>query len=137
MSDRLEMTVTPSGEVFGEVERYLRHETTLHDLHQWMARHTGWTMTAPRDDGTQLAGLIELDLAEIAHGHATEEDLYDDLLQFLASHKRLYLNLSGGDCTGSSSAVVSSELVFRMITDSVGPPRPGRTGDTQHAVVSW
>ncbi len=90
------MASTPGFAIFGVATSYLHNEISLHELHEWMARHTTWLMTAPKDDATELAGLVELNLAEIGLSHATEDDLRRELTKFFASHPKVTVHLDAG-----------------------------------------
>ncbi|MBI2942385.1 MAG: hypothetical protein HYY04_18305 [Chloroflexi bacterium] len=73
------------------VTRYLRGEVFVGDVHRWLASHTTWLLTAPPDSATELAGALELALAEMELGHATEDDLRSGILEFLRTHDTLRL----------------------------------------------
>ncbi len=98
------IATTPSVQVFWVAKRYLEHQLDLRALHDWLVRHTSWFMTAPEDDGTQLAAAIELTIAEIAAGHATEEDLRRDISELLSA-KTMHFCLSSRAAVASSSSV--------------------------------
>ena len=85
MVTTLVTTRTVSIETLEKAIGYLRHEIDLRALHEWMGCHTTWLMTAPRDVGTEVAGLMELGLAEIEAGHATADDLRQEIRDFLVS----------------------------------------------------
>lgn len=99
----------PSADIFGLVERYLLHETDLQALQEWAAAHTRWLMAAAPDSGTELAGLLELNLAELAAGHADEDEVRDDLAAFLAAHHTVCLDAGPPEriTTGSASRTFS------------------------------
>ena len=78
-------TRTPSVELFEKALDYLNRTISLLELHTWMGRHTTWLMTAPPDDGTELAGFIELNLAEIEAGRTTEDDLRREIEEYLTA----------------------------------------------------
>ena len=104
--------MTPSLRVFSVVARYLDHGIGLRELQEWMVRHTTWLMTGPRDTGTELAGLVELDLAEISAGVGTEEELREDIHDFLSSHHTLQFDLDGEDQTASASRTMDLAWAF-------------------------
>lgn len=113
MATTLEMAITPSIDVFGEVARYLRHEIDLQALEEWLARRTRWFMTAPRDVGTEIAGLVELNLAEISLGHASEEDLRAAIVDFLAAHPTIALSALE-DSTDQTSLTTALDVTERF-----------------------
>ncbi len=89
-----EYTATPGVEMLDIVSRYLHREISLRDLHEWLGCHTTWVMTAPRDNTTELADLIQLNIAEIGLGHSTESDLHKELSEFLDLHPMTTIHLT-------------------------------------------
>ncbi|HVC33421.1 MAG TPA: hypothetical protein VNL16_07920 [Chloroflexota bacterium] len=83
------VTVEARVEFLGTVAAYIRHEIDLRQLNEWMARHTSWMMNADSDRDSQVAGIIDLNLAEIEAGHASEEDLRQELHQFFKTNPDL------------------------------------------------
>ena len=78
------VAVNPQVDVFEIAESYLRHVISLKELHEWMARHTSWLLNQDQGAQTELAGAIELNLAEIELGHGTEEDLIAAIGEFFS-----------------------------------------------------
>ena len=73
----------PARERIDKANRFLNHEIPTSELYEWMARHTRWVMSGAHGDVAELAGAIELTFAELSVGHATKENLRDDIRRFV------------------------------------------------------
>lgn len=85
-------------DLFREVVRYLRRKITLHDLEDWLGNRTAYFLSAPPSPAVELAGTIELELAELSLGYQTEDGLRRTLSQFTC------------DATARSSAELVSKI---------------------------
>ena len=62
-------------QILNHLRRYLRREISLSDFREWFDVET-WGLPGESDSpARQLAGEIELRIAEFTNGHRTEEDL--------------------------------------------------------------
>lgn len=55
--------------------RYLRNETTLREFREWFDDETWGLAAEPDSPPREMAGEIELRIAEYTGGHLTEDDL--------------------------------------------------------------
>lgn len=82
------MEATP--DIFGKVSDYLEYRITLEQLEDWLVRNLGLFLSPPSkeapDDASELAGTIELGLAEMSKGHRTEEEFRALVGEFIRSH---------------------------------------------------
>ena len=74
-------------EIQAHLRRYLERESSLEQFREWFDVETWGLAAEPDSPLRQLAGEIELRIAEFTNGHLTEEDLRA-LLQREPVHKR-------------------------------------------------
>lgn len=110
----------PSVEVFDLARRFVDGEIGVDGLRDWAARHTGWLMSAPSHVGTELAGLIELNLAEHDAGHAGDDEIRDDLRVFLAEREPTTVGIFGGVEVAGIAARSESTVQYGAFTTSQG-----------------
>lgn len=114
----LDLTQTASIQVLGKAAAFYRHEIALRELHEWLARHTTWIMTGSSDDGLLLARRLDLTMAELELGHATEDDLWREIGEFFGQGSGASVNLHLGQDrqprADSSSSSVTSLMVLTV-----------------------
>lgn len=98
-----------SAGIFSQVHRYLSGEASLAELEDWIVPRLGELLADPRSTAHELAGTIELGLAEMAAGDLDEEGFRSLLREFAATHRTLVLRITpGASWTGSSNKYLAS-----------------------------
>jgi len=69
------MNQTTVLELQTHLSRYLSNATTLEDFRDWFDDETWGLAAEPDSPARQIAGEIELRIAEFTNGHLTEEEL--------------------------------------------------------------
>lgn len=63
-----------TSEIYKKVIEYLNNEIRLPDLENWLLSNLGQILNLPPSPARDLAGDIELGLAEMSNGHRTESE---------------------------------------------------------------
>ena len=77
--------------IFEKVSDYLENVITLEELEDWMAPNLGLFLSLPPNDASELAGAIELGLAEMTKGHRTEEEFKTLIKEFIKSRDFIFV----------------------------------------------
>lgn len=105
------MEATPN--IFRKVSDYLEHRITLEELEDWLVRNLGLFLSPPSkdapDDASELAGTIELGLAEMSKGHRTEEEFRALVEEFIRSREFVFISLARSKDDRTSSLHTTQE----------------------------
>jgi len=74
-----------TSEIYKKVIEYLNNEIRLPDLENWLLSNLGQILNLPSSPARDLAGDIELGLAEMSNGHRTESEfksIMRDLIRY-------------------------------------------------------
>lgn len=104
----------PRLELFDRVAKYLGQRISLSDLEEWTAAHLEVLLQRPGDAAYQVAGAIELGLADLSAGVATENEFREVLSSYFRAPIRL--DLAGTRTVLSSSTTCSLTVEHRMGT---------------------
>lgn len=63
-----------TSEIYRKIIEYLNNEIRLPDLENWLLSNLGQILNLPPSPAQDLAGDIELGLAEMSNGHRTESE---------------------------------------------------------------
>lgn len=74
--------MSTSIEIYSKVNNYIEHRMTLRDLESWLVYMLPTYLLNPSSSAAQLAGTIELGLAEIRAGIRTERSLKRLLMKY-------------------------------------------------------
>ena len=103
------MEATP--DIFSKVSDYLEYRITLEELEDWLVRNLGLFLSPPSkeapDDASELAGTIELGLAEMSKGHRTEEEFRALVGEFIRSRDFVFVSPAKAD--RASSACITQD----------------------------
>ena len=77
--------------IFKKVSDYLEHKITLEELEDWLAPNLGLFLSLPPNDASELAGTIELGLAEMTEGHRTEAEFRTLVKEFVGSRDFVFV----------------------------------------------
>jgi hypothetical protein len=109
-----------SSELEAQVREYSNHSIDLKQLNEWLAaRLPGYLENAPSDD-SDLIGALELGMAEMDDGIATEDDLRESLGELLRERNTVESSVSfnsefrSQNVTGSANETSSQNYVLEF-----------------------
>lgn len=106
---RGEVGLNSSLGIFDKVNRYLAGEIGIPDLETWVVAHIGEVLSDPRSTAYQLAGTIELGLAELSAGDINEQEFRELLREFELTHPVVVVSIPGnGNSASSSNSTVAT-----------------------------
>jgi len=97
-----------TSEIFRKVFQYLDGKISLEDVEDWLVPHLYELLTSAPCSASELAGVIELGLAEISNGQSSEEDFRSLLRKYILEHNTITIDMRPPElvCTSSSSDIV-------------------------------
>ena len=90
----------PELDIFQVARDYVAGELTLDALQEWLVPRLGSFLEDLSSSSSELAALVELTLADITSGEASEEELRTLVTEFLREHESIRL----GSPTKTASA---------------------------------
>lgn len=110
------MNLTP--EIFSKVFQYLGGKINVEDIEDWLVPHLYEFLTLPPCSASELAGVIELGLAELSIGQRSEHDFRAMLQEYIREHNTITIDMTPPEpvCTGTSAD--SANNVFSYVFGS-------------------
>lgn len=113
-------------EIYDQLARHLAGETSLHEFRNWFDASTWHIEEAGVDrHPLDLAGAVELQLAEFSNGHWTEEELRKNLISLTRVPIRVELSWgqAASRCRTSSASVTvtQSPVILPESSEGVSP----------------
>lgn len=105
------MEATP--DIFKKVYDYLEYSITLEELEDWLVRNLGLFISPPSedapDDASEIAGTLELGLAEMSKGHRTEEEFRALVEEFIRNRDFIIVSPVKDDRVSSVCTIQAHE----------------------------
>ncbi len=73
-------------ELYGAVFDYLEHRLTLNELERWLLPRLDAILSNASPDGQELVNVLELNRAEVAAGHRSEDELREEVRAYIDAH---------------------------------------------------
>jgi len=84
----------PQIDIFVKVNQYLDKKISFQELEDWIVDHLFYFIYSPNNTAKDLAGIIELSLAEMSNGHLSEEEFRERIHNFIMHTSTIIYNLS-------------------------------------------
>lgn len=108
-----------TSEIFGKVFQYLDGKISLEDIEDWLVPHLYEFLTLPPCSASELAGVVELGLAELSIGQHSEHDFRAMLQEYIREHDTITIDMRPPEpvCTGTSTDTTS--IMFSAMSSEI------------------
>lgn len=112
-----------TSEIFRKVFQYLDGKISLEDVEDWLVPHLYELLILAPCSASELAGVIELGLAEISNGQSSEEDFRSLLRKYILEHNTITIYMSPPElvCASSSANIVPIMFSVTPLGGRVSP----------------
>ena len=104
-----------TSEIFRKVFQYLDSKIDVEDIEDWLVPHLYEFLTLPPCSASELAGVIELSLAEMSNGQCSEEDFRSLLKKYVLEHNTITIDVRPPELVCTSSSANTTQIVFPAI----------------------
>jgi len=101
-----------TAEIFSKVFHYLDGKINVEDIEDWLVPHLYEFLTLPPCSASELAGIIELGLAEMSNGQCTEEDFRSLLKKYVLEHNTITIDERPPELVCTSSSANTTQIMF-------------------------
>ena len=101
-----------TSEVFSKVFQYLDGKISVEDIEDWFVPHLYEFLTLPPCGASELAGIIELGLAEMSNGQSSEEDFRSLLKKYVLEHNTITIDVRPPELVCTSSSANTTQIMF-------------------------
>jgi len=101
-----------TSEIFRKVFQYLDGKISVEDVEDWLVPHLYEFLTLPPSSASELAGIIELGLAEISNGQSSEEDFRSLLKKYILEHNTITIDMRPPELVCTSSSANTTQIMF-------------------------
>ena len=104
-----------TSEIFRKVFQYLDGKINVEDIEDWLVPHLYEFLTLPPCSASELAGVIELSLAEMSNGQCSEEEFRSLLKKYVLEHNTITIDVRPPELVCTSSSANTTQIVFPAI----------------------
>lgn len=104
-----------TSEIFRKVFQYLDGKIDVEDIEDWLVPHLYEFLTLLPCSASELAGVIELGLAEMSSGQCAEEDFRSLLKKYVLEHNTITIDVRPPELVCTSSSANTTQIVFPAI----------------------
>ena len=101
-----------TSEVFRKVFQYLDGKISVEDIEDWFVPHLHELLTLPPCSASELAGVIELGLAEMSSRQCSEDDFRSLLKKYIREHDTITIDMRPPELVSASSSASTTQLMF-------------------------
>lgn len=101
-----------TSEIFRKVFQYLDSKIDVEDIEDWLVPHLYEFLTLPPCSASELAGVIELGLAEMSSGQCAEEDFRSLLKKYVVDHNTITIDVRPPELVCISSSANTTQEMF-------------------------
>jgi len=101
-----------TSEIFGKVFQYLDGKINVEDIEDWLVPHLYEFLTLPPCSASELAGVIELGLAEMSSGRCSEDDFRSLLKEYIREHDTITIDMRPPELVCASSSANTTQIMF-------------------------
>ena len=101
-----------TSEIFREVFQYLDGRISLEDVEDWLVPHLYDLLMLAPCSASEIAGIIELGLAEISNGQSSEEDFRSLLRKYILEHSTITIDARPPELVCTSSSANTTQIMF-------------------------
>jgi hypothetical protein len=101
-----------TSEIFRKVFQYLDGKISVEDVEDWLVPHLYELLTLPPSSASELAGIIELGLAEISNDQSSEEDFRSLLTKYILEHNTITIDMRPPELVCTSSSANTTQVMF-------------------------
>ena len=101
-----------TSEVFRKVFQYLDGKISVEDIEDWFVPHLYELLTLPPCGASELAGVIELSLAEMSSGQCSENDFRSLLKKYVREHNIITIDMRPPELVCTSSSANARQEMF-------------------------
>jgi hypothetical protein len=99
-------------EIFRKVFQYSDGKISLEDVEDWLVPHLYELLILAPCSASELAGIIELGLAEISNGQSSEEDFRSLLRKYILEHNTITIDMRPPELVCASSSANTTQIMF-------------------------
>jgi hypothetical protein len=104
-----------TSEIFRKVFQYLDNKISVEDIEDWFVPHLYEFLTLPPCGASELAGVVELGLAEMSNGQCSEEDFRSLLKKYIREHDTITIDMRPPELVCASSSANTTQVMFPAI----------------------
>ena len=119
-------------DILHRTRQYLDGKLSLHEIENWVVHHLDELLSEPGTTPYELAGAIELGLAELSAGNIDEDQLRSDI-QSLLAHGSVIFRVG---TVAAFTATANSTMPEFGIRIPIGVIPPWSRGSTEHVRAS-
>lgn len=101
-----------TSEIFRKVFQYLDGKINVEDIEDWLVPHLYELLTLPPCGASELAGVIELGLAEMSSGQRSEDDFHSQLKKYIREHSTISIDMRPPELVCVSGSANKIQIVF-------------------------
>jgi hypothetical protein len=104
-----------TSDVFNKVFQYLDGKISVEDIEDWFVPHLYEFLALPPCGASELAGIVELGLAEMSSGQSSEEDFRSLLKKYIREHDTITIDIRPPELACTSSSANTTQIMFPAI----------------------
>ena len=108
-----------TSEVFRKVSQYLNGKISLEDVEDWLVSHLYEFLTLPPCSASELAGTIELGLAEMSSGQCSEDDFRSLLEKYIREHDTITIDIRPPELVFTSGSANTTQTMFPAMPSDI------------------
>ena len=108
-----------TSEIFSKVFQYLDGKISLEDIEDWLVPHLYEFLTLPPCSAAELAGIVELGLAEMSRGQSSEEDFRSLLKKYIREHDTITIDMRPPELVCVSSTANTTQIVYPAMPSEI------------------
>jgi hypothetical protein len=108
-----------TSEIFRKVFQYLDGKINLEDVEDWLVPHLYEFLTLPTSSASELAGVVELGLAEMSSGQCSEEDFRSLLKKYIRKHDTITIDIRPLGLVCATGSANTTQIMFPAMSSEV------------------
>jgi hypothetical protein len=101
-----------TSEIFRKVFQYLNGKIGVEDIEDWLVPHLYEFLTLPHCSASELAGVIELGLAEMSTSQCSEDDFCALLQKYIREHNTVTIDIRPPELVCTTSSANTTQVMF-------------------------
>ncbi len=101
-----------TSEIFRKVFQYLDSEISVEDIEDWLVPHLYEFLALPLCSASELAGVIELGLAEMSGGQCSEDDFRSLLKRYIQEHDTITIDMRPPELVCATGSTNTPQIMF-------------------------
>jgi hypothetical protein len=104
-----------TSEIFSKVFQYLDGKISVEDIEDWLVPHLYEFLTLHPCSAVELAGVLELGLAEMSSRQCSEDEFRSLLKKYIQEHDTITIDMRPPELVCTSSSGNTIQIVFSAI----------------------